>query len=379
MPSDFMRQFQAGWQMGQGKNENRRRDLELQMEQQRQQQEQERRAAAFQLQQEEFKLRKKQLAAEEHASRLAAAKEAFQMRTEAASMQNLPPPSAADVGVPEQGPEMAGPSPSQINVPQPMQAMPNPMEGQADIQMPVLTGRQQQAEQQKKLREALGMLEAKAGIEAAYRKPEAPRSVSPGGVLVDESGKVIFRNPKAEGEGGKKPLSQQAESNVINRLSGQWAAATKTAGDIDRQVSIMETGLAAARRGDMAAGSQAVLVTFQKILDPTSVVRESEYARSASGQALLARMKGAVEQLQKGGAGVPVSQLEKFAQVAREMAKGTRGHLDATKERIGKVADRYNIPRELVIENYDYGSQPQPTQPGGIDPEVERRLKALGY
>ena len=39
------------------------------------------------------------------------------------------------------------------------------------------------------------------------------------------------------------------------------------------------------------AASQAVLVTFQKILDPTSVVRESEYARTFDGQAILDRMQ----------------------------------------------------------------------------------------
>jgi hypothetical protein len=62
--------------------------------------------------------------------------------------------------------------------------------------------------------------------------------------------------------------------------------------------------------------------------------------------------------------------LEKFAKVAREMARGTRGHLGATRERIGKVAERYNIPRELVIENYDYGT-PGATATSPADSEWE--------
>lgn len=165
MGSDFMSQFQAGWQLGQQRKENARRDQELQMEQERQRQDDERRKAVFELQQEEFKLRKKQLAAEEHASRLNAAKEAFQMRTQAASMQGLPSPTAGEVGVPQQGPEMAGPPVSQVQVPQPSMAMPNPMEGQPDISMPVLTGQQQQemaqAEEQRKMRQALGMERAR--------------------------------------------------------------------------------------------------------------------------------------------------------------------------------------------------------------------------
>jgi hypothetical protein len=151
-------------------------------------------------------------------------------------------------------------------------------------------------------------------------------------------------------------LSPTAESNIINRLSNQWTTASKATGELGRQVKLMEAGLEAAKRGDMAAGSQAVLVTFQKILDPTSVVRESEYARSAAGQALLAQIKGAYERLQKGGAGVPVAELEKFARLAREMTRGQMGHMQAVKERIGKTADRYKIPRELVLEDYDFGA-----------------------
>jgi hypothetical protein len=194
MPNDFLAQFQAGFQMGQSRNENARRNQEMQMEQLRAQQEREQRAAAFTLQQEEFALRKKQLAAEEHAHKLNAAKEAFQQQVEANSMRNLPPPTAADVGIPEQGPEFGGPMASEINVPQPTMAMPSAMQGQPDVQMPVPTGRQQQdmaqAEQQRKMREALGLLMGQEQVKAQFRKPEP--------TIQD-----IFNEAKARAAGGR--------------------------------------------------------------------------------------------------------------------------------------------------------------------------------
>lgn len=154
-----------------------------------------------------------------------------------------------------------------------------------------------------------------------------------------------------QSEAGKpKPLTATAESNVINRLVTQWQSANKTGAELDRAINLMDAGLAAARRGDMAAGSQAVLITFQKVLDPGSVVRESEYARSAAGQALLARVQGAYERLAQGGAGVPLPELEKFARLAKEAAAAQKRSLPAVRERIGKTADRYNIPRELVLD-----------------------------
>lgn len=164
-------------------------------------------------------------------------------------------------------------------------------------------------------------------------------------------------------------MSPSMEANVINRLSKQWGTAVAPVVELDRQVKLLDTGLAAARKGDMAQGAQTVLVTFQKILDPPSVVRESEYARSASGLALIERVKGAYEQLLKGGAGVSVSQLEKFADVARQAARAqASGYSQAVQERIGKTADRYKIPRELVFEEFDFNFNAPggaPAMPGG--------------
>lgn len=159
-------------------------------------------------------------------------------------------------------------------------------------------------------------------------------------------------------------LSPAMESNVINRLTTQWTNATKPAADLSRQIKMMDAGLEAARRGDLAQGAQAVLITFQKILDPTSVVRESEYARSAAGLALDDRVKGAVERLAKGGAGVPLTELEKFANLAREaVKKQTTGYTEAIKERIGRQADHFKIPRELVFEDFNFAQAAEAPQP----------------
>jgi hypothetical protein len=145
-----------------------------------------------------------------------------------------------------------------------------------------------------------------------------------------------------------KTLSPYSESNIVNRLQTRLDSQSKVANELQRQISVMDAGLNAARRGDMAAGSQAVLVTFQKILDPLSVVRESEYARSAAGQSLLNRISGAVGRLQSGGAGIPLPELEKFAQLAREMSENSTKHLGTVQKQIQDTGKRYGIPPELI-------------------------------
>ena len=173
---------------------------------------------------------------------------------------------------------------------------------------------------------------------------------------------------QADNLGTGTGLSPGMESNILNRLTTQWDKASAPVRELDRQARLMNTGLEAARKGDLAAGSQAVLVTFQKILDPTSVVRESEYARSAAGQSLLARIQGAAEKLAKGGAGVPVSELEKFKNLADQMVKNAGGdYLKAVKERLGRTADRYQIPRDIVFEDLSFGpSGEAPATPAPI-------------
>ena len=55
---------------------------------------------------------------------------------------------------------------------------------------------------------------------------------------------------------------EPAKFEHVRALAGDWEDATKPVRDLSRQRDLMQIGLEKARAGDMAAGSQAVLVTF---------------------------------------------------------------------------------------------------------------------
>ena len=172
------------------------------------------------------------------------------------------------------------------------------------------------------------------------------------------------------------PETATADFKDVRSLAADWESATEPVRDLSRQRDLMQIGLEAARRGDMGAGSQAVLVTFQKILDPSSVVRESEYARSASGLGLLERVKGAAERLDKGGAGVTVTELQAFARLADEaVSRFGSGWLDQERERIGRFADAYNIPREFVFQS---GGPAAQGAPQGMPPMAQGAPMGIG-
>ena len=100
------------------------------------------------------------------------------------------------------------------------------------------------------------------------------------------------------------------------------------------------------------AGSQAILVTFQKILDPDSVVRESEYARSKQGVSLMDRIRGEWMRMTQGGAGVPVNELEGFVALASQWVAESRASASRIKSMTDDVARRRGLNPENITRSY---------------------------
>lgn len=179
---------------------------------------------------------------------------------------------------------------------------------------------------------------------------------------------VTVNEPAPTQGGAPRGLSPTAEANLTSKLAGEWSKASAGTKEIARQHSLMMTGLDRVRNGDINGGSQAVLITFQKILDPTSVVRETEYARSAEGLSVLRRMEGYMERLAKGGAGVPAAELEAMVQTASQFVANTKSSTVGTRKRIAAFADKYNIPHELVFDDDDTPNTAPATGGAGAKP-----------
>lgn len=121
------------------------------------------------------------------------------------------------------------------------------------------------------------------------------------------------------------------------------------------------------------AASQGVLVKFQKMLDPTSVVRESEYARSGAGQSLWQRIEGTYQKLQQGGAGVTMKELESFYQLSQQLMKDYQASNLDYAQRSAYVANKYELdlnailtPRTLDLLN----------KSGWVPPQIETNLES---
>lgn len=216
----------------------------------------------------------------------------------------------------------------------------------------VMTPEEQAAASKQELAGEVAKTEAIEGVRAKYRPEQAPRQPSfvtmPDGSVRDvmgvaPEGATPYQRPV------RQQLTPSETATQTRMLRGQFTRDVATTREIRRQATMMEAGMDAARRGDLAAGSQAVLVTFQKILDPTSVVRESEYARSASGQALMSRIEGAATRLAQGGAGVPLAELQKFADLANAFVSNAAENEGEVRQHYVDMANEFGLNPDLVV------------------------------
>lgn len=168
-------------------------------------------------------------------------------------------------------------------------------------------------------------------------------------------------------EGGGLTPGQRASE--INSLRNNWTKQIQPVLERRGAVAKIDTGVAALKSGNRNAATQIIITAFNKLQDETSVVREGEYARSEQGQALLARIQGAVARITQGGSNLTDTDLSGLAteakNVATELEKVSVSALTDTRQAIEETLDDYKIPHSRV-----FGSSPigQRTAPPPVDP-----------
>ena len=153
-------------------------------------------------------------------------------------------------------------------------------------------------------------------------------------------------------------LPPQEEPSFTNRLDLRKAFASETSAmaEIDDAVKIMNTATQMmdptwvgpdgikgnaddGGEHNIPAATQMILVKFQKVLDPGSVVRESEYARSASGQSILGSIRAFISASERGGI-LTADQLQSFANAARGYAQSRQQDIDKVVKFYAESAQR---------------------------------------
>lgn len=124
---------------------------------------------------------------------------------------------------------------------------------------------------------------------------------------------------------------------------------------------------------DFIAVDQALITVYNKMLDPTSVVRESEYARTPNDQALMSQIKGQGIRAFMGGAGLTDTNRNAIVRMANGFAKIAKRKLEPEVNRFKKIAKRFNFDEDLVISPLITNLQDQQANLFGDQPELSNQ------
>jgi hypothetical protein len=194
-------------------------------------------------------------------------------------------------------------------------------------------------------------------------------SLSEGQSRYDSEGNLIATNAKTGGSAGGLTEYQKFQGgmnlgNKVDKLiQGSKEVVTKA-----RLAQEAYDRFDKGEAGDLNATTQVIITNFNKILDPTSVVRESEYARSPEGQSFIDNLEGRIVRLEQGGAGLTKESLKEFVELGNQFAKKAQSSIEVEKKRATDYADKYGIDTSYVGGGY--------TNPAGT---LQQRVTNAGF
>lgn len=138
---------------------------------------------------------------------------------------------------------------------------------------------------------------------------------------------------------------------------------TEAAKELNRQKNVLNVTWNRFNKGeakDLNATTQAIISTFNKILDPLSVVREAEYDRTAQGQAFIENIKGRIDALTKGGPGLTKESLKELVDLGNAYAQNAQAYIDSVDESAREEARFFGLNPDFVVSSYVPPAETEP-------------------
>jgi hypothetical protein len=158
---------------------------------------------------------------------------------------------------------------------------------------------------------------------------------------------------KLAGDQGKEAKKdEQYKTGLTLDLQKQVAGdqVVKDAAQVNKTLSQVEQGLNS--RTQTAFDDQKLIVSFNKALDPGSVVKESEFALTAAGASLIERAKQAAEQYKTGTRLSPEMRTQ-LIQTMRDLRDGYNNYLQGHLSKYQNTSSKLGLDPSLV-----FGDQP---------------------
>ncbi len=151
---------------------------------------------------------------------------------------------------------------------------------------------------------------------------------------------------------------------------------------IQEQFTTMDVALRnAIGGGTRLATDDAIIQTFLKIIDPTSVVREGEFDRLRGGAALVDRAKAMIQRVGKGGQ-LPIDVLDGIRKLGFEMVQAKREIINNRLNEFRNLSQASGLDPNLVAPSIPEFIDPSPVIPRSTgrsvgDDAITEHIKSL--
>lgn len=156
-------------------------------------------------------------------------------------------------------------------------------------------------------------------------------------------------------------LTLQQQISEEARLRGEFVKRTEDVTSAKRNYDLIETSAA----DDSGAGDIALVTSFMKMLDPGSVVRETEFATARDTGGLFARLKAAATKIEDGRFLSP-EQRQDFVRLSGQYLQAAQREQDAVRQSFEQIVKNYKLNPVNVFGSDAVTDTLEPPEPGAI-------------
>jgi len=187
--------------------------------------------------------------------------------------------------------------------------------------------------------------------------------------LGQETQKIALELEALRATGGMDPAKTFDQEDKLRK---EWQGRTKVYGELGTTFNNIQSS-ASAKTGP---GDIALITGFMKMLDPGSVVRETEFATARDTAGLYTRLENSLKKAESGQFLQP-KQREEFVNLAREYYKSAQNKAAEDKKALGVVVKNYRLNAENVF-GPETTPAPAPAPAGGA-PAAGQRNVTVNY
>ena len=227
---------------------------------------------------------------------------------------------------------------------------------------------------------------SKIGVEerAGELQPiELKKKASDLGLTSAQTNKILAETKKLGIEGkkavmeleslGKGEVSPEKKFDQEKKLRDEYTKKTANFTEGTRNYEVIKSSAA----DDSGAGDVALVTSFMKMLDPGSVVRETEFANARDTAGLLEQLKNQAQKVQTGQF-LGVEQRAAFSRLAKQYLDAAKKQQKGVKKDLGIIVKNYalneenvfGLPEEEVVEEEVSVEAVVPQQIGRFQIEV---------